>query len=596
VHLGDILDGRFEVVHKLGYGGFSTVWLCLETRAHQWRAIKIIQADSSCEEMPELDIVKDAKERGDFDPGMWEANHVSLPLEHFWVEGPNGSHLCEVLSVHGPPIENIWEARVQDDGLAKLKGMAFQIASGAKFLHDRGICHGDLTAKNILVRLRNISHIGKQGMVYLLGEPELETVYAVDMGPAPMAPRYKVVPISTKILGMIDEVVITDFGESFRPSEEEVLNSAIPLQYAAPEAAFCCNPKLPCDIWSLACNILNSIKEFGLLNPVGNHSAYVAFLEAALGPLPEPYRTVYIDQLKEGIGMLGEDWKDWIGGGRKGRYHAYIPEDNSEEDDNGSLRIVSEPNFYDSIKSHYDRYATKYGYKDVFHILLARGDSIPVMKGSEVECITLEPLPDEDIRLLGDLLSKMIKYDPKKRIEIDEVLRHEWFTGSRTSNNSKTVTSSTNGTAINVKKEHEEGKTLSAEPEDISVDGLPLADTGCSKAVNPESNLDAVQLSPGVQPEPIAEPTSSTLPESVASTNTTESKSIVHSAPNQRLPLDQGLLRVPCLPVIQSTDPEIMDSLLDHDSYEQVPTGSTLSSVVAHFNGLMALSSTKQVT
>lgn len=30
VHLGDLLDGRFEVVHKLGHGGHATVWLCQE--------------------------------------------------------------------------------------------------------------------------------------------------------------------------------------------------------------------------------------------------------------------------------------------------------------------------------------------------------------------------------------------------------------------------------------------------------------------------------------------------------------------------------------------------------------------------------------
>ena len=31
VHLGDTFkDGTYEVVHKLGYGGFSTVWLVKE--------------------------------------------------------------------------------------------------------------------------------------------------------------------------------------------------------------------------------------------------------------------------------------------------------------------------------------------------------------------------------------------------------------------------------------------------------------------------------------------------------------------------------------------------------------------------------------
>lgn len=47
VHLGDILDHRFEVVHKLGYGGFGLVWLCQELQNNRWRAVKILAAEYS---------------------------------------------------------------------------------------------------------------------------------------------------------------------------------------------------------------------------------------------------------------------------------------------------------------------------------------------------------------------------------------------------------------------------------------------------------------------------------------------------------------------------------------------------------------------
>ncbi|KAB5533530.1 hypothetical protein GE09DRAFT_1063573 [Coniochaeta sp. 2T2.1] len=39
--------GRFEVVHKLGHGGFATVWLCFDSWKHDWKAIKIVQACAS---------------------------------------------------------------------------------------------------------------------------------------------------------------------------------------------------------------------------------------------------------------------------------------------------------------------------------------------------------------------------------------------------------------------------------------------------------------------------------------------------------------------------------------------------------------------
>lgn len=32
VHLNDLLDSRYEVLHKLGFGSFSTVWLARDNR------------------------------------------------------------------------------------------------------------------------------------------------------------------------------------------------------------------------------------------------------------------------------------------------------------------------------------------------------------------------------------------------------------------------------------------------------------------------------------------------------------------------------------------------------------------------------------
>jgi serine/threonine-protein kinase SRPK3 len=47
VHLGDIFKSQYKVLHKLGYGGFSTIWLALDSHVHQCVAIKIIRADAS---------------------------------------------------------------------------------------------------------------------------------------------------------------------------------------------------------------------------------------------------------------------------------------------------------------------------------------------------------------------------------------------------------------------------------------------------------------------------------------------------------------------------------------------------------------------
>ncbi|KAI7782402.1 serine/threonine-protein kinase SRPK3 [Diaporthe eres] len=45
VQLGDILDGRYEILSKLGYGSFATVWLAADSSSRTLVAIKIVHGD-----------------------------------------------------------------------------------------------------------------------------------------------------------------------------------------------------------------------------------------------------------------------------------------------------------------------------------------------------------------------------------------------------------------------------------------------------------------------------------------------------------------------------------------------------------------------
>lgn len=47
VHLEDMLEGRYEVFHKLGFGGVATVWLCWDHEKETWAVVKIIAASHS---------------------------------------------------------------------------------------------------------------------------------------------------------------------------------------------------------------------------------------------------------------------------------------------------------------------------------------------------------------------------------------------------------------------------------------------------------------------------------------------------------------------------------------------------------------------
>ena len=87
IHLSDILDnGRFKIVHKLGSGGFATVWLARDRQFNSYVAWKIHQAED-LEGSQECRVLKILGEPSNH-PGK---QHVPSLLHSFTLSGPNGT-------------------------------------------------------------------------------------------------------------------------------------------------------------------------------------------------------------------------------------------------------------------------------------------------------------------------------------------------------------------------------------------------------------------------------------------------------------------------------------------------------------------------
>jgi serine/threonine-protein kinase SRPK3 len=95
VHLGDVYDGRYRVVHKLGAGGFSAVWLARDETEHRWVALKIVVADHS--------MSVSTKSQLSCHTALQCARDTVFDFvvehRHFTLGGPNSRHLCLVLPV-----------------------------------------------------------------------------------------------------------------------------------------------------------------------------------------------------------------------------------------------------------------------------------------------------------------------------------------------------------------------------------------------------------------------------------------------------------------------------------------------------------------
>ncbi|EDN03941.1 hypothetical protein I7I51_05199 [Histoplasma capsulatum] len=93
VHLHDVFNERYEVIGKLAFGQFSTVWLTHDQLLQRHVALKILKADVS-RNNKELAMLLKLSAPGLDHPGK---GHVIELLDYFEHDGPNGTHLCLVL-------------------------------------------------------------------------------------------------------------------------------------------------------------------------------------------------------------------------------------------------------------------------------------------------------------------------------------------------------------------------------------------------------------------------------------------------------------------------------------------------------------------
>ena len=144
VLLGDTLnDGRYRIVHKLGFGAVGTVWLARDNREARYVSIKISMS-WICENNRELYVQRHLRTKNSDHPGR---QHISMLVDDFTLDGPNGRHLCLVYHPLGPSITGMHSEygqpylKVRPDVARQL---ARQACEAVDFMHSSGlVCGGE---------------------------------------------------------------------------------------------------------------------------------------------------------------------------------------------------------------------------------------------------------------------------------------------------------------------------------------------------------------------------------------------------------------------------------------------------------------------
>lgn len=85
----EVFHNRYQVVHKLGHGTYSTIWLARDGEFNRYVAAKVCTADSNPLEVNVLSTLSMAQQLSDrtMIPSIWD---------RFNIQGPNGNHACLV--------------------------------------------------------------------------------------------------------------------------------------------------------------------------------------------------------------------------------------------------------------------------------------------------------------------------------------------------------------------------------------------------------------------------------------------------------------------------------------------------------------------
>ncbi|KAG5294127.1 protein kinase [Histoplasma capsulatum G186AR] len=96
IMIGDMLHERYRIVGKLGFGGYSTVWLAQDTHLKSYVAVKVGIANWHPHETKVLQALSAPRPLSlSAHPGR---HSIPLPLDEFELHGPNGTHPCYTMT------------------------------------------------------------------------------------------------------------------------------------------------------------------------------------------------------------------------------------------------------------------------------------------------------------------------------------------------------------------------------------------------------------------------------------------------------------------------------------------------------------------
>jgi len=146
---GDMVDGRYILIKKIGYGTFSTIWLTYLLDSHKYFAMKIFHADEECEHEG-INEIKQIRSLAKMEFKMAKLHEVLK----FTPLNTDGTSICLVLDILSCNIKLLsrFEEKIPENVILHI---IREVSKSLLTLHDNGYMYTDLRPENIMVKTNN---------------------------------------------------------------------------------------------------------------------------------------------------------------------------------------------------------------------------------------------------------------------------------------------------------------------------------------------------------------------------------------------------------------------------------------------------------
>ena len=155
IFIGDVLSAsadsennescQYRIMHKLGYGSYSTVWLAKKSDLSKaFGALKVAMAE---DDLTQKVAMLEAASKLQTSDG--QTSHFLNMLDHFTLRGPNGTHfvlvteiVVSISSLVSPKRPPLWH-----------KTAAHGLVQAVANLHSAGIIHGGVPSISFFIEI-----------------------------------------------------------------------------------------------------------------------------------------------------------------------------------------------------------------------------------------------------------------------------------------------------------------------------------------------------------------------------------------------------------------------------------------------------------